>query len=233
MLMGDVCTRGCRFCAVATGRVGRELRRDEGTAITQAAAELGLTYVVLTSVDRDDLPDRGAGHFASAVKALHGGIPGIRVEILIPDYTQDELPAVVAAAPDVVAHNVESVRSLQWIRDGRASFDQSLATLKTAKTLGIRTTKTSLLLGLGETQEEVLETMDELREADVDILVMGQYLRPSQKQIPVVEYVRPEQFEAYAEEGRTRGFSSVVSAPFARTSYHAAAALEAGAHHVD
>jgi lipoic acid synthetase len=240
MLMGDLCTRNCRFCAVASSRQGRELRPDEGAAITRAARELELSYVVLTSVDRDDLDDRGAGHFASCVTALKAGIPGIKIELLTPDYTQAELAGIAGAAPHVLAHNVETVRAFQWVRASRASFDASLATLRAAKALGIKVTKSSLLLGLGETGNAVLSAMDELREAGVDILVMGQYLRPSKKQIPVAEYISPAQFDAYAEEGRNRGFASVVASPFARTSYHAAAAAReilgeeaAGGRHAD
>jgi lipoic acid synthetase len=224
MLMGEVCTRACRFCAVASGREGRPLRREEGAEIARAAEALGLRYAVLTSVDRDDLPDRGAGHFARCVAALKEGLPGIQVEALIPDYTAGEL-ALFTVLPEVIAHNVETVRSLQAVRDSRASFDKSAASLRAAKALGA-VTKTSLLLGLGEQSGEVLSAMDELREAGVDILVMGQYLRPSKRQIPVAEYISPERFARYAEAARARGFSSVVSSPLARTSYHALESAE-------
>jgi lipoic acid synthetase len=221
MLMGDICTRSCRFCAVATGREGHPLEQGEGEGIARAAEELGLRYVVLTSVDRDDLHDRGAGHFASCVGAIKDRLPGVKVEVLIPDYTEAELSSLLRAAPDVIACNVETVRSLQWIRDRRASFDKTLACLRAAKSGGAPVTKSSLILGFGEKQDEVLSAMDELRAAGVDILVMGQYLRPTAKQLPVAEYLSPEQFEDYAEEGRRRGFSAVVSSPLARTSYHA------------
>ncbi|GHU96990.1 lipoyl synthase [Spirochaetia bacterium] len=228
MVMGDICTRACRFCAVKTAREGRPLDALEGEAIARAAAELGLTYAVLTSVDRDDLPDRGAAHFASCIAAIRTHTPDIRTEALIPDYTAEELATVLDAGPDVIAHNVETVRSLQGVRDGRASFDKSLETLRSAKILGTiaasrpQVTKSSLILGMGEKPDEVLSAMDELRAAAVDILVMGQYLRPTKKQLPVAEYITPDQFARYAEEAKRRGFSSVVSAPFARTSYHAA-----------
>jgi lipoic acid synthetase len=222
MILGDVCTRGCRFCAVSAGLEGRPVERNEGERIAEAARELGLDYVVITSVDRDDLADRGAGHFASCVRAIRA-VPRVKIEALIPDYYGAELDVVTAAVPDVIAHNVETMRSLQHIRDGRASFDKSLRTLREIHAAGI-TAKSSILLGLGEREEEVLSTMDELRGAGVDILVLGQYLRPTQRQIPVAEYVTPERFERYAEEARVRGFSSVVSAPLARTSYHAKAA---------
>jgi lipoic acid synthetase len=230
MILGDLCTRGCRFCAVSTAGEGRPVRADEGREIALAAKELGLDYVVLTSVDRDDLPDRGAGHFASCAAAIREADPSIKVEALIPDYYGAELEPLIEASPDVIAHNVETVRSLQHIRDGRASFDKSLRTLREAKAAllkrpgvsgGTAKTKSSILLGLGETPEEVLSAMDELRRAETDILVLGQYLQPSKKQIPVAEYVTPERFAFYAEEARNRGFFGVVSAPLARTSYHA------------
>jgi lipoic acid synthetase len=220
--MGNVCTRSCRFCAVASGRTGEPLREDEAGEIAGAAAELCLDYAVLTSVDRDDLDDRGASQYALAVWALKERVPGIKVEVLVPDYGEEELARVAAAFPDVLAHNVETVRSLQGIRDSRASFDRSLGTLRAAKDAGIRVTKSSLLLGLGERREEVFAAMDELRAAGVDSLVLGQYLRPGKKQIPVVEYISPGEFSDYAEEARKRGFLRVLSAPFARTSYHAA-----------
>jgi lipoic acid synthetase len=226
MIMGDTCTRACRFCAVASARQGRPLRPEEGAEIALAAETLGLAFVVLTSVDRDDLADRGAGHFAACVAALQERLPAVPVEALIPDYTAAELAAFAGALPDVIAHNVETVRSLQWIRDPRASFDRSLATLRAAKALGART-KTSLLLGLGEPAAGVLSAMDELRAAGVDSLVMGQYLRPSPRQLPVTAYLHPDQFALLAEEARRRGFSAVTAAPLARTSYHAMEAAAA------
>jgi lipoic acid synthetase len=220
MILGDVCTRACRFCAVASAREGRPVREEEGEDIALAAEELGLSYVVLTSVDRDDLPGRGADHFARCTGALKRKLPGVQVEVLIPDYTEAELSLLLPVLPDVIAHNIETVRSLQWVRDPRASFDRSLAALRAAKALGV-VTKSSLLLGLGEKSQEVLAAMDELRSAAVDILVMGQYLQPSKQQLPVAEYISPEQFDRYAAEARSRGFSAVAASPFARTSYHA------------
>ena len=208
MILGDRCTRNCRFCGVSTSPRGQELRKDEGEEIAAAVRELGLRYLVLTSVDREDLSDHGAGHFASCVTAIRAGNPGIKVELLIPDYDTAEIAPLVATRPEVIAHNMETVPSLQWVRDPRASFAKSLATLRYAKALGVGVTKTSLLLGLGEQKAEVLAVMDTLREAAVDILVMGQYLRPSPKQIPVAAYISPEHFEAYAEEGRNRGFAA-------------------------
>jgi lipoic acid synthetase len=219
MILGDICTRGCRFCAVATAREGRPLREEEGEEIALAAVELKLDYVVLTSVDRDDLDDRGASHFARCVRALKEKNPAVKVEVLIPDYHGAELETLAEAGPDVIAHNIETVRRLQdTVRDRRASFDKSLQTLREA---GSFLTKSSILLGLGETGEEVRSAMEELRSAGVAILVLGQYLQPSRRQIPVAEYVCPEQFERYGELALGLGFASVVSSPLARTSYHA------------
>jgi lipoic acid synthetase len=221
MILGDICTRSCRFCAVNSAREGRAPDHAEGEELAAAVSELGLRYVVLTSVDRDDLTDRGAGHFAACVAAIKDRVPDAKVEARTPDYIEAELVPVAAAAPDVLAHNVETVRSLQAVRDSRASFDKSLATLRAAKSLGLPLTKSSLLLGFGEKEAEVLSAMDELRAANVDILVIGQYLRPSPRQIALSEYITPEQFNRYGEAARERGFSSVISAPLARTSYHA------------
>jgi lipoic acid synthetase len=232
MILGDRCTRSCRFCAVSSAREGRPLRAEEGREIARAVEELQLRYVVLTSVDRDDLPLRGADHFAACVETIKASKAGIRVEALIPDYTEAELACFAGKEPDVWAHNVETVRSLQWVRDRRASFDTSLATLRAAKKAGLSknsgvpVTKSSLMLGLGEKTAEVLSAMDELRLAGVDILVLGQYLRPSPAQIPVAEYIHPDRFQRYAEEARNRGFTSVVSSPLARTSFHARDAAE-------
>ena len=230
MVLGDVCTRGCRFCAVATAKSGRPVRPEEAEELAAAVEELGLKYAVVTSVDRDDLEDRGASHFASCVRAIKARTPSTKVEVLIPDYREGEIEIIVESNPDVIAHNVETVRRLQSVRDARASFDSSLKTLRLAKERGAPLTKSSIMLGLGETREEVLSAMDELRVIGVDILVLGQYLRPSPVQVEVSEYIEPARFDEFAAEGRARGFSSVVAAPFARTSYHA---LEAWTAHGD
>lgn len=226
MILGDVCTRNCRFCAVPTGKVGLSLNPDEPGELAAAVAELGLSYAVLTSVDRDDLPDRGAAHFASCVHAIKERNPGVRVEVLIPDYREDEIDRVLAAGPDAVAHNVETVPRLQGVRDARASYQASLHTLKLAARAGVPVVKSSILLGLGETPEEVLSTLDDLKGAGCNSVVLGQYLRPTPAQVPVVEYVTPESFAAYAREARARNFASVVSGPLARTSYHARQAFD-------
>ncbi|HUW70266.1 MAG TPA: lipoyl synthase [bacterium] len=232
MVLGDVCTRGCRFCAVATGATGTPPRAEEPHELALAVKELGLRYAVITSVDRDDLADRGASHFAACVRAIQAEVPGVMVEVLIPDYRGPEIEAIAASSPNVIAHNVETVRRLQSIRDARATFDLSLLTLSQAKLRSGAMTKSSLMLGLGESEAEVLDAMRALRSVDCDMLVMGQYLRPTTRQIPVVEYISPERFDQYADMARACGFKSVVSAPLARTSYHAMEGRAAAhAHH--
>jgi len=226
MILGDTCTRGCRFCAVATGKTGQPVLPEEAEQLALAVQELELKYAVLTSVDRDDLPDRGAHHFARCIQAIKHLNPAVRVEVLIPDFREGELEAVMDAKPDVVAHNIETVPSLQHIRDRRASYKKSLHTLRLAKQLGAGVTKSSILLGLGEQVDEVLAAMEDLRSVGVDVLVLGQYLQPGPQQLPVVEYIHPDQFKAYAKIGREKGFSTVVASPFARTSYHAQEAWE-------
>ena len=225
MLMGDTCTRGCRFCAVKTAKNPAPLDPDEPAKVSQSVGLMGLTYVVLTSVDRDDLPDQGAGHFAAVVRRLKEDHPGLLVEVLIPDFQGDEalLAEVVRAGPDVVAHNVETVRRLTpTVRDPRATYDQSLAVLRALKRLDpTRKTKSSLMLGLGETEDEVLDALVDLRAADVDVVTFGQYLRPSSWHLPVVEFVKPGTFDEYAAIARDMGFLYAASGPLVRSSYKA------------
>lgn len=220
MILGDTCTRGCRFCAVASAREGQAVCADEPARLADAIQKLGLKYAVITSVDRDDLADRGASHFAACIQAIRSLSPAVQVEVLIPDYRGAELAQVAAARPSVIAHNLETVRRLQSVRDQRAGFDLSLQTLAEAKAAGY-ITKSSLLLGLGETETEILEAMHALRSVACDILVMGQYLQPTAQQVPVVDYVKPETFDRLGQLARDLGFLAVVSAPLARTSYHA------------
>ena len=225
MLMGDLCTRGCRFCAVKSGNPRGLLDADEPRRVAEALAGLGLTYVVLTSVDRDDLPDGGASHFAATILEIKARNPDILVEALIPDFQGDldAVRTVVDAAPDVLDHNLETVRRLQGIaRDRRANYEQSLAVLRGAKAMrpGLFT-KSSLMLGLGETREEVLETMRDLRANGVDLLTLGQYLRPSDWHLPVQEYVAPGAFDALRADGEALGFTHVAAGPLVRSSYRA------------
>jgi lipoyl synthase len=221
LILGDTCTRNCRFCAVKTAAVGAPPDPTEPGRLQSAIQKLGLAYAVITSVDRDDLPDKGAGHYAACIQAAKE--TGAKVEVLIPDYTGPELKAVVEAGPDVIAHNVETVERLQNIRDQRASYERSLSTLKQVKLLS-RTikTKSSIMLGLGETETEVLKAMDDLKNAGTDQLVLGQYLQPTKQQIQVAAYVHPDKFKDYAKAARIKGFKKVISTPLARTSYKAA-----------
>lgn len=226
LLLGEVCTRACRFCSVATGWPGGKVDPEEPARVAKAAKTLGLSYIVLTSVDRDDLPDGGAGQFAAAIHALRRELPEAAVEALIPDFSGSRaaLSRVVEAGPQVVGHNLETVRRLTpRVRDPRAGYDLSLSVLRTLKELapGL-VTKSSLLLGLGETEEEIEEALLDLRTAGVDIVVLGQYLRPTPAQHPVSRYVPPEEFRHWEARARELGFRGVVAAPLARTSFRAA-----------
>jgi lipoic acid synthetase len=224
MLMGDVCTRGCRFCHVKTAAHPPPPDPDEPRHLAEAIRGLGLDYIVVTSVDRDDLPDGGAGHFASAIRLLKA-IPGLHVEVLTPDFQGDAeaVRTVGRAGPDVFANNIETVRRLTpVVRDARAGYDQTLAVLARMKSEfpGILT-KSSVMVGLGESEAEVEATMGDLRGAGVEILTLGQYLRPSAWHLPVVEFVAPEKFEGYEEMGKRHGFRYVASGPLVRSSYRA------------
>ncbi len=225
MLMGDVCTRGCRFCHVKTAARPPPLDPDEPRHLAEAVAELGLDYIVVTSVDRDDLPDGGAGHFADAIRRLKA-IDGLLVEVLTPDFQGDAeaVRTVGRAAPDVFANNLETVRRLTpLVRDARASYQQTLDVLARMKREFPRVvTKSSLMLGLGEAPAEVEEAMRDLRAHGVEILTFGQYLRPSEWHLPVVEWVSPEAFEAWRRRGLELGFRYVASGPLVRSSYRAA-----------
>ncbi len=225
MLMGDTCTRGCHFCAVKSGNPHGILDLDEPRKVAIALSDLDLTYVVLTSVDRDDLADGGASHFAKTVREIKDRRPDLLVEALIPDFQGDleAVRSVVDAGVDVLDHNIETVERLQAVvRDRRANYGQSLRVLRGAK--GMRDglfTKSSIMLGLGETRDEVLETMRDLREADVDIVTLGQYLRPSDWHLPVREFVPPETFDQLREAGEGMGFAYVAAGPLVRSSYRA------------
>ena len=225
MILGDTCTRGCRFCNVKTGNPRGQVDWLEPVRVADAVRDLGWKYLVLTAVDRDDLPDGGALIFANTVRAIHERVPGARVEILSGDYRGDlrALDIVMDAKPDVFAHNLETVRRLQaTVRDKRAGYEQSLKVLLHAKSRAPeRYTKTSLMVGFGETDGEVETVMDDARSVGVDIFTMGQYLQPSKKHLPVKEFVTPEKFAALGELAKSKGFHQVVSSPLSRSSYHA------------
>ena len=225
MILGDTCTRGCRFCAVKTGSPRGEVDWLEPLRVAEAVKELGWRYLVLTAVDRDDLADGGAAIFANTVRLIHEMSPEAKVECLTGDFAGDlsALDVVLEARPEVFAHNLETVRCLQsTVRDKRATFERSLSILDHAKRSGkTRYTKTSLMLGFGETEDEIAEAMDAARASGVDILTMGQYLRPTNKHLPVGEFVTPEKFERLRHVGLTKGFRQVVASPLSRSSYHA------------
>lgn len=226
MLLGHMCTRGCRFCAVTTGNPRGAVDPREPEHVGRAIASLGLKYVVLTMVDRDDLLDGGALHMAHAVAALRQHQPDLLVETLVGDFggRRADLDVMVDAAPDVFAHNIEVTRRLApLIRDQRCSYDLSLDVLRYAKERAPeRLVKSSIMVGIGETDEEVHETMADLRSAGVDIVTLGQYLRPTPRHAPLERYVEPERFAAYERAGYALGFSFVASGPLVRSSYHAA-----------
>jgi lipoyl synthase len=225
MILGDICTRGCRFCNVKTGNPRGEVDWLEPFRVADAVRDLGWKYLVVTAVDRDDLADGGALIFANTVRAIHERVPGTRVEILSGDYRGDlrAVDIVLDARPDVFAHNLETVRRLTpSVRDKRAGYDQSLAVLARAKLRAPdRYTKTSLMLGLGETDAEIESAMDDARAVGVDIFTMGQYLQPSKKHLPVAEFIAPDGFERLGRLARSKGFHQVVSSPLSRSSYHA------------
>lgn len=222
MIMGSNCSRGCRFCSVTHGKM-TPLDPDEPGKVAESVAMMGLDYVVITSVDRDDLPDQGASHFASVIREIRA--LGIKVEVLIPDFRGEEelLDVIISEDPEVIAHNIETVRRLTpGVRDPRAGYDQTLSVLRYIK--GRRPdkiTKSSIMVGLGETDDEVLSTMSDLRNAGVDILTIGQYLRPSKLQLPVFEYSSMDRFRMLENAAYEIGFSFVASGPLVRSSYRA------------
>jgi len=225
LILGDVCTRACKFCAVKTGDPRGFVDPTEPARVAEAVAKLGLRYVVITSVDRDDLPDGGASQFARVVKAVRSRAPWAKVEVLTPDFggSAEAVASVVEAGPEVYAHNLETVRRLTpLVRDRRASYHVSLRVLKTAKELGA-VTKSGLMVGLGETFDEVLEALSDLRRVDVDIVTISQYLKPRghKRFLEVQRWVPPEEFERYREAAEAMGFKAVVAGPLVRSSYKA------------
>jgi len=232
MILGETCTRGCRFCSVNTGKPGGVVDPQEPEQTALSLAEMGLAYVVLTMVDRDDLSDGGAAHVAATVRRIKHHSPELRVETLVGDFggSRDDIRTVVQdGRPDVFAHNVEVVPRLQRpIRDARCSWERSLDALVVAKELGSTITKSSLMAGLGERSEEVLGAMRLLRDADVDVLTIGQYLRPTKRHASVERYVEPAEFADYEQAGLDMGFRFVASGPLVRSSYRAAEAFLTG-----
>ncbi|MEM0200832.1 MAG: lipoyl synthase [Candidatus Micrarchaeaceae archaeon] len=225
MVLGGLCTRGCRFCAVKKSATGEKPNLNEPFLLAKSIKEWGLDYVVITSVCRDDLPDQGASHFANCVVEIKKQNPNTFVELLIPDFSGDIslLKVITDSKPDVIGNNLETVRNLsKKIRDKRADYDQTLSLLKNIKKLNNKIfTKSAIMLGMGETSNEILETMEDLRNNKVDFLAMGQYLRPSQFHTEVKEYVTPEKFSYFKKIAEEKGFLFVASGPFVRSSYKA------------
>ncbi len=230
MVLGSVCTRACRFCAVDTGNPKGWLDADEPRNAARAVQLMRLEYVVITSVDRDDLADGGASHYAECVREIKKLNPNTAVEALTPDFNgvEKHVELVVDSGLDVFAQNVETVKRLTHpVRDPRAGYEQTIAVLQHAKEHRPEVlTKTSLMLGLGERDNEIMRTMDDLRDANVDVLTLGQYLRPTHNHLPVERYVAPQEFAAYRREGLEKGFIEVVAGPMVRSSYRAEQALQ-------
>jgi lipoic acid synthetase len=224
MIAGDRCTRACGFCAVSTAKPFA-LELDEPQRVAEATRRMGLKHVVITAVARDDLPDGGADHFRKTIEAVRALNPGIIVEVLTPDFLDRDfaLEMVLGAAPDVFNHNLETVRRLTPSVRHRATYDRSLSVLSKAKARGADRvyTKSGMMLGLGEREDEVVESLKDLRAAQCDLLTLGQYLQPTPKHLPVVEFVRPEQFQRLGDIARDLGFVHVASGPLVRSSYHA------------
>jgi lipoic acid synthetase len=226
-ILGDTCTRACRYCYVHSGKPDAPPDPLEPLRLAQAAAQMGLSHVVVTSVDRDDIPDRGAGHYAATIRALQRKLPAATVEILTPDFlgVEDEaLVTVLDARPDVFGHNIETVRRLHArMRGAKASYDKALWLLRRVKEIAEYKvmTKSGIIVGLGETNDEVVDTMRDLREHGVDVVTIGQYLQPSPKHAEIDRWVHPDEFRWFREQGEALGFGSVFSGPLVRSSYRA------------
>jgi lipoic acid synthetase len=228
MIAGDRCTRACGFCAVKTAKPFA-LEIDEPQRVAEATKRMGLSHIVITAVARDDVKDGGAEHFARTIEAVREAVPTITIEILVPDFNgkDDALEVVMKARPHIFNHNLETVERLTPLVRSRARYDRSLHVLKRAKQMAAEmgqtcATKSGLMLGLGETETELFQAMDDLREHDVTVLTLGQYLRPSAQHLPVIEYIHPDTFENYKQIALKKGFRHVASAPLVRSSYHAA-----------
>ncbi len=223
MILGDVCTRRCRFCATKTG-TPLPVDADEPARVARSIELMGLRHAVITSVTRDDLPDGGAAHWAAVVRAVRENNPQTTIEVLIPDFSRSAVEVVLSAGPDVVGHNIETVERLTSDVRSRAKYRTSLQTLAHISSLGGRA-KSGLMVGMGETHDEVLQTLDDLREVGVSIVTIGQYLQPTREHLPVVEYVEPGRFEWYKEQALARGFDFAACGPLVRSSYMAEEAL--------
>ena len=227
MIAGERCTRACGFCAVSTAKPFA-LEEDEPQRVAEAVRRLKLKHVVITAVARDDLKDGGAEHFARTIRAIREMDPSIIIEVLVPDFHAQDwcIQVVLDAAPEIFNHNMETVERLTPVVRSRAKYRTSLQVLQRAKELSSRgrgvVTKSGVMLGLGETEPELFQTMDDLREVGCQVLTLGQYLRPTPKHLPVVEYITPEQFDLYGQIARDKGFAHVASGPLVRSSYHAA-----------
>ena len=223
MILGDICTRACAYCAVTTGVPG-PLDLQEPARLAETVERMGLRYAVITSVNRDDLPDGGAFVFAQCIKQVRKRLPDCKVEVLIPDFcgNWEALETVMAARPDTLNHNIETVRRVFHRVRPKGDFDQSLELLSRAKSIdGSAVTKSGMMVGLGETWDEIIENMRELRSVDTDLLTIGQYLRPSAKHVPLAKWYTPEDFDELRHEGEAMGFRHVASGPLVRSSYHA------------
>ena len=221
MILGNICTRSCGFCAVATGRP-LPVDWDEPEKVAESVRLMEVKHCVITSVDRDELPDGGSLIWVETVKAVRRKSPGTTMETLIPDFKgiEEQVQRIIDVAPEIVSHNIETVRRLTKEVRIQAKYDRSLAVLKQLKEGGMRT-KSGIMLGLGETEEEVIQTMDDLRSVGVDIMTIGQYLQPTTKHLPVKEFITPQQFEKYKQIGLAKGFRFVESSPLVRSSYRA------------
>ena len=224
MIAGDRCTRACGFCAVTTAKP-YALEKDEPQRVAEAVRRMKLKHVVITAVARDDLKDGGANHFARTINAIREMDPSVIVEVLVPDFHAQDwcIQIVLDAEPDIYNHNMETVERLTPLVRSRAKYRTSLQVLRRARQLSRKVvTKSGVMLGLGEKETELFQTMDDLREVGCRVLTMGQYLRPTPKHLPVVEYITPEQFNYYGDIARRKGFEHVASGPLVRSSYHAA-----------